>query len=188
MLKNSSHESQLLWAQVKRNWLILSGLKVTVIHDSYFWALIPPLNFIVPEGCVATKLCVACCGICHRVSTFRGKRHGWRYVGRPMHALNGQREWMVERERERERDSELLARRDMQAALLNCIVCKDLSASTAPWLSNNSKCLGIKWKFLKKWVNIRGWTSAKMNDQKTLFTVGAIGPIRFLALITKVDT
>ena len=29
----------------------LPGPKVTVIHDSYFWALIQPLNFVVTRGC-----------------------------------------------------------------------------------------------------------------------------------------
>ena len=48
---------QLLLAQVKRNWFFLPGPKVTVIQDSYFWLLIPPLNLIVNGGCMHQRNC-----------------------------------------------------------------------------------------------------------------------------------
>ena len=45
------------WLRCKGIYSCLPGPKVTVIHDSYFWALIPPLNFIIHGGCGHLRNC-----------------------------------------------------------------------------------------------------------------------------------
>ena len=53
--KNRSHESKLLLAQMNRSEFLFdscsSGPKVTLIHDSYFLALIQALSVCVVRGC-----------------------------------------------------------------------------------------------------------------------------------------
>ena len=60
MLKNWSHESVTFGLSKKELILFNSGPKVIVIHDSSYWALIPPLNFVFDGGCMHHQYSALC--------------------------------------------------------------------------------------------------------------------------------